>query len=219
MRALPTRIIAPVLYVTVAALAAAGCSSKEDSDKPASETPAPVQPASATPAPAKPNVPATPAEPDEPDEDDAEPSCQPLTDGSLDCAESARTSPFTCVRYNADCSVDVQLGKDSDFYRLAAIDGIPVETLIGAAKTGCKDGARNWKKRLAEDLSQVMKASCGDAAGQNAGQLDSGVDLQLRALHDGQVTDEMLERKGVASTNDNRQAIKACWEQHDKCSQ
>ena len=133
-------------------------------------------------------------------------TCKQIEDGSLDCAESSRQSPFTCVRYNEDCSVDVQLAGAADFYRLKSIDGIAADALVQAAKKGCKDGRRNWKKRLAEDLSMVMQASCG--------QLDGDVDLVLENLE----SKQEITRKGVASNDDNRKAAKDCWEKNDKCT-
>lgn len=187
MRRLPTRLIAIALTVALGG----ACSSEKETDKPAVDKPA--------------DKPAEPVKPKPPAAATDSTECQPITDGSLDCAESERASPFTCVRYNSDCSIDVQLQDKGPFLGLVAIDGIPVETLVTAARTGCKDGARNWKKRLAEDLSEVMKASCGNLGGT--------VDLSLR---DG---DQVVERKGVASTDDNRSALKSCWEKVDKCGQ
>lgn len=179
------------------------CGSDKDADKPATDQPAAAKSAAAESAIAKKAVEKeTAAAPRPKPEGDA---CRPITDQSLNCAESKRTSPFTCVRYNSDCSVDVQLSEQGPFMGLIAVDGIPVKTLISAAKSGCKDGPRNWKKRLAEDLSEVMKASCGT--------LDEAVGLTLREV------DQVVEKPAVASTGDNRSALMACWEPLDKCAQ
>ena len=63
---------------------------------------------------------------------------------------------------------------------------------------------RSWKKRIAEDLDKVFEAS-GCA-------LRGRVTLELRGDNG-----RMVSAGGVPVTEENRDAVQACWEARDAC--
>jgi integrase len=100
-----------------------------------------------------------------------------------------KLAPFTSVRW-VDDKPEVEL--DARFYRLRAIDDIPVERLIDFSK---KTYDRRWKKRLSEDLVQVMTE-----LGQRPG---DKVTLKLEDV----TSHSEVVRKDVAMTAENRRRV------------
>jgi hypothetical protein len=131
---------------------------------------------------------------------------------AVDCAGGPRSSPFTCVRFDPDCAVDVQLEPDGDWYRLEGVNGVRIGALRALADTACGPvgplsgiGSGGWKKRLAEDLPALLAAVCAPL-GERAG-------LALRRFGDG----SWIVREAV-DTADNRERVRTCWPSHDACN-
>jgi hypothetical protein len=101
----------------------------------------------------------------------------------------AKLAPYTSVRW-VDDQPDVEI--DGRFYRWRSINGITVERLIEFAK---KTYDRIWKKRLSEDLVQVM-TELGAAP---------GATVTLR-LQDAGAQAEIV-KKDVPMTKENRRKV------------
>jgi hypothetical protein len=131
---------------------------------------------------------------------------------AVDCAEGPRSSPFVCMRFDADCAVDVQLEPDGEWYRLEGVNGVRIEALRDLADSACGPigppsgiGMGGWKKRLAEDLPALLTSTCAPL-GARAG-------LALRSFDDG----GWVVRE-ADSTAENRERVKSCWPSHDACN-
>ncbi len=121
------------------------------------------------------------------------------------CTEGPRLSPFVCMRFNADCSVDVQVETDGDWFGLVSIDGVTTETLKATSDAECGEG--DWKKRLAEDVYGLLLLAGGDPG--------DTVDLELSQVADGTIS--TYDVKNVPATEDKRDLVKDCWEAMDTC--
>ncbi len=108
----------------------------------------------------------------------------------------ARVAPFAGFRYRGE-DVDVQLAADAPWLRLVAIGGVPVAKIV--AHTKATYGAR-WRKRIAEDLVEVMRG-LGVTA-------NDEVDLTLR-----DAAGRLVERPTVPMTEENRRRVKETWEE------
>jgi hypothetical protein len=100
-----------------------------------------------------------------------------------------KLAPYTCLRWAGDLP---EVEVDGQFYRLRGIDGIAADKLIAFAK---KTYDRRWKKRVSEDLVQVM-TELGRPPGDK-------VTLQLEDLG----SHAPLVRKDVPMTHENRQKV------------
>ncbi len=135
-------------------------------------------------------------------------------DGGLQCemrmaaafggCSGGGASPFACMRFNADCSIDVRLESNGPWYRWEALDGICVDSIVAAALFACDDGATQWKKRLAEDLGDVL-AKLGATLGATAG-------IGVRDLQTG---NQLIIT--VDATITKRQLTYDCWQLNDSC--
>jgi len=101
----------------------------------------------------------------------------------------AKLAPFTSVRWLGDVP-DVEV--DGRFYRLRAIDGFVVERLVEFAR---KTYERLWKKRVSEDLVQVM-TEMGHPPGDK-------VTLQLEEIG----SRSQIVRREAPMTRENRQKV------------
>lgn len=100
-----------------------------------------------------------------------------------------RLSPFTGLRWKGDVP---EARVQDEWYRVVAIDGVPVEDILAHAKTA--HGGR-WQRRFAEDLVQLL-TEMGRAPG-------PAVSLDLVHLASG----EAVRLDAVKMTRKNRQAL------------
>lgn len=171
------------------------CSKSDSSGTAKPETPAPeVAETQSEGGGEEPETPST-ADPAE----EATKNCTPVSDNSLDCAESTRTGPFYCVRFPDEETIEVQPEKDGPFYTFTSIDGIESKALLSAARSGCQDGKDDWKKRIAEDLSQVMVAACGEL-GDTAKVVVTSKEGEAKTF------------EALPVDKDRRRSTKDCWE-------
>lgn len=131
---------------------------------------------------------------------------------AVDCAGGPRSSPFVCMRFDADCHVDVQLEPDGDWQRLEGVNGVRIDALRALADTACGPigppsgiGTGGWKKRLAEDLPALLAAVCATESERTG--------LALRSTSDG----SWIIRDAISSA-ENRERVKTCWPTHDACN-
>jgi hypothetical protein len=105
-----------------------------------------------------------------------------------------KLAPYTAVRWDGDVpAVEV----DGHFYRWRAIDHVTVEQLLAFAR---KTYGSLWKKRVSEDLVQVM-TELGQAPGEK---------VTLR-LTDADSKDEIVRVEPM--THENRQQV---WRANQK---
>jgi hypothetical protein len=100
-----------------------------------------------------------------------------------------KLAPFTAVRWSGEVA-DVEV--DECFYRLWAIDGVPLDQLASFSKETYEG---QWKKRISEDLVQVMTA-LGRPPGET-------VVLSLENLGEGR---ELLQKEATM-TREKRQRV------------
>jgi hypothetical protein len=100
-----------------------------------------------------------------------------------------KLAPFTDVRWSDE---EAEVEVDGAFYRLRAVDGVTLEQLVTFSKETYQ---RLWKKRVSEDLAQVMTA-LGRLPGQT-------VILTLESL--GPVRETL--QKEATMTREKRQAV------------
>jgi hypothetical protein len=139
--------------------------------------------------------------------------CEPATAPDVDCVGGPRRAPFACLRFDADCEIDVRLEDDGPWYRLEGVNGVSLAAILAVADTACAPsdppgaGALPpWKrKRLAEDLPALMDGVCAP--------LGDTADLALRDRTSG----EWVTRSAVPVTEEKRAAARLCWPQHDDC--
>jgi hypothetical protein len=103
--------------------------------------------------------------------------------------EYRKLAPYTSVRWTGDL---LEVEVDGLFYRLHAIDGLVVERIVEFAKNRY---GRIWKKRVSEDLVQVMTEM-----DQPPGDM---VSLELEDIGSG----AKIVQNDVAMTRDNRQKV------------
>jgi hypothetical protein len=106
-----------------------------------------------------------------------------------------KLAPYTCMRWAGEVP---EVEVEAHFYRLRAIDGVTSEQLVAFAK---KTYDELWKKRVSEDLVQVM-TELGHAPGEK-------VTLQLEELD----SRAPVVRKDVPMTHENRQKV---WQANQK---
>jgi hypothetical protein len=139
--------------------------------------------------------------------------CATTETPEVDCAGGPRRSPFVCLRFDADCNVDVRLEDDGPWYRLEGIDGVALGGILAGADAACAppestgaDGLPPWKrKRLAEDLPALMDGVCAP--------LGATADLALRDRQTG----AWVLPSAVPVTEEKRAAARLCWPQYDDC--
>jgi hypothetical protein len=139
-------------------------------------------------------------------------ACGELDGVVVDCAGGPQRSPFACVRFDADCRIDVRLETDGPWYRLEGVNGVTVAGLHALADSACGPvggpggvSVSGWKKRLAEDLPALLGGVCAP--------LDDTADLALRDHETG----AWVVRERVPATEEKRAETKACWTRHDDC--
>jgi hypothetical protein len=112
---------------------------------------------------------------------------KPATDS--DRGTIPKLAPFTDLRWSGD---EAEVEVDGSFYRLRAVDGVSIDQLATFSKETYEG---QWKKRISEDLVQVMTA-LGRPPGQT-------VVLTLESLGEGR---EALEKEATM-TREKRQRV------------
>jgi hypothetical protein len=131
---------------------------------------------------------------------------------AVDCTGGPRSSPFTCMRFDDACDVDVQLEEGGPWFRLEGVQGVRVGALRDLADAACGPigppsgiGAGGWKKRLAEDLPALLTAVCAP--------LGDTATLALRRFDDGG-----WDERVAPATPAKREQVRTCWPSHDACN-